>query len=243
MRGVIDHVDIRPSDFDASQRFYDTVLAVLGKGRTHTEDGFAEWGAFSIHADGQPVTRRLHIGFFAPTHEEVDAFHRAGIEAGYTSDGEPGPRPQYTPSYYGAFLLDPDGNSVEAVYTANERKRGQIDHLWLRVANVEASTRFYETIAPFAGFEVRRHSADHTQLAAPTGSFSVVAGEELTEHVHLAFPARTNATVDAFHAAATAAGYTDHGAPGERAQYHAGYYGAFVLDPDGHNVEVVNHNR
>jgi len=52
-----------------------------------------------------------------------------------------------------------------------------------------------------------------------------------------------NATVRAFHAAAVAAGYTDHGGPGERAIYHPGYYGAFVLDPDGHNVEVVNHNR
>jgi catechol 2,3-dioxygenase-like lactoylglutathione lyase family enzyme len=49
--------------------------------------------------------------------------------------------------------------------------------------------------------------------------------------------------VRAFHAAALAAGYKDHGAPGERAVYHPGYYGAFVLDPDGHNVEVVNHNR
>ena len=65
----------------------------------------------------------------------------------------------------------------------------------------------------------------------------------LTEHVHLAFPAREDATVRAFHAAALAAGYEDHGAPGERAVYHPGYYGAFVLDPDGHNVEVVNHNR
>jgi hypothetical protein len=49
--------------------------------------------------------------------------------------------------------------------------------------------------------------------------------------------------VRAFHAAALAAGYEDHGAPGERPAYHPGYYGAFVLDPDGHNVEVVNHNR
>ena len=54
---------------------------------------------------------------------------------------------------------------------------------------------------------------------------------------------REDATVRAFHAAAIAAGYEDNGAPGERAVYHPGYYGAFVLDPDGHNVEVVNHNR
>ena len=64
-----------------------------------------------------------------------------------------------------------------------------------------------------------------------------------TRNVHRAFPTTENGTVDAFHAAATAAGYRDNGAPGERPVYHTGYYGAFVLDPDGHNVEVVNHNR
>jgi catechol 2,3-dioxygenase-like lactoylglutathione lyase family enzyme len=64
-----------------------------------------------------------------------------------------------------------------------------------------------------------------------------------TEHVHMAFGASDDATVDAFHQAATEAGYHDNGPPGERAVYHPGYYGAFVLDPDGNNVEVVNHNR
>jgi len=76
------------------------------------------------------------------------------------------------------------------------------------------------------------------QLSGPDYSFSLVRDDRpLTEHVHLAFPAREDATVRAFHAAALAAGYENHGAPGERAVYHPGYYGAFVLDPDGHNVE------
>jgi catechol 2,3-dioxygenase-like lactoylglutathione lyase family enzyme len=64
-----------------------------------------------------------------------------------------------------------------------------------------------------------------------------------TEHVHLAFPVGENAAVDAFHRDLTGAGYMDNGAPGERAIYHSGYYGAFVLDPDGNNVELANHNR
>jgi catechol 2,3-dioxygenase-like lactoylglutathione lyase family enzyme len=80
-------------------------------------------------------------------------------------------------------------------------------------------------------------------FACVSGSFSVLAGEEPTEHLHLAFPATDNATVDRFHRDATAAGYRDNGPPGERAIYHEGYYGAYVLDPDGNNVEVVNHNR
>ena len=72
--------------------------------------------------------------------------------------------------------------------------------------------------------------------------FSVVAGEP-TERVHLAFPAAANESVEEFHRALVAAGYRDNGEPGERPIYHAGYYGAFVLDPDGNNVELVNHNR
>ena len=73
-------------------------------------------------------------------------------------------------------------------------------------------------------------------------SFSYVLGDEPTEHVHIAFPAQDNAAVDEFHRVLVAAGYRDNGAPGER-RYHTGYYGAFVLDPDGNNVEAVCHNR
>jgi catechol 2,3-dioxygenase-like lactoylglutathione lyase family enzyme len=70
----------------------------------------------------------------------------------------------------------------------------------------------------------------------------VVAGGP-TENVHLAFAAPDRETVDGFHRVATAAGYRDNGPPGERAVYHPGYYAAFVLDPDGHNVEAVFHDR
>ena len=80
------------------------------------------------------------------------------------------------------------------------------------------------------------------QFVGESGSFSLVAGDP-TENVHMAFPAARNETVDAFHRAALEAGYRDHGPPGERPVYHPGYYGAYVLDADGNNVEVVNHNR
>jgi catechol 2,3-dioxygenase-like lactoylglutathione lyase family enzyme len=73
-------------------------------------------------------------------------------------------------------------------------------------------------------------------------TFSLVTGTP-TLNAHVAFPADDDATVDAFHAAAVGAGYRDNGEPGERSLYHPGYYSAFVLDPDGNNVEVVNHNR
>ena len=108
----------------------------------------------------------------------------------------------------------------------------------------QASRRFYATIAPHARLRLTRDEPDRVQFSGADYSFSLVRDERpATEHVHLAFPTRDDATVRAFHAAALAAGYADNGAPGERAVYHPGYYGAFVLDPDGHNVEVVNHNR
>jgi catechol 2,3-dioxygenase-like lactoylglutathione lyase family enzyme len=81
------------------------------------------------------------------------------------------------------------------------------------------------------------------QFVGEGATCSFIDGRPLTEHVHLAFPASDDATVDAFHRAALAAGCRDNGGPGERAVYHPGYYGAFVIDPAGHNVEVVNHNR
>lgn len=243
---MFDHVTIRVADRAASERFYDTVLATLGLERTHASAEFVEWGDFGLAAATaeKPATARLHVAFTAGSREAVDAFWRAGVEAGYASDGEPGPRPRYSASYYGGFLLDPDGNSAEAVHHDEVALRGMVDHLWIRVADVAAATRFYELAAPHAGYELRRRAADpeRTQFARPTGSVSVVHDGEPTRNLHVAFPG-TNAQVDAFHAALVAAGHRSNGPPGERPAYHAGYYAAFVLDPDGNNVELVAHNR
>jgi catechol 2,3-dioxygenase-like lactoylglutathione lyase family enzyme len=247
---VFDHVTIRVPDRAASEAFYGLVLGTLGIGISVRSTSYVEWDDFALAlADvgtsmmaAKPSTRRLHIAFVAPSRGHVDAFWRAGTEAGYRDNGAPGLRPEYRDDYYGAFLLDPDGNSAEAVHHSALRRDGWVDHLWMRVADIEASQLFYETIAPIAGFRVRRVSADRAQITGITGSFSIVAGEP-TEEMHLAFQATDNATVDAFHRAAIAAGYRDNGAPGVRAIYHAGYYSAFVLDPDGNNVELVHHNR
>src|SRR4051812_42368773 len=205
-----------------------TVLDIPRSG----DETYAEWEDLSIVFDDGPVAERLHIAFYAPTRELVDAFHQAGVDAGFRSDGEPGPR-DYTPSYYGAFLLDPDGHSVEAVHLEENRRQGHVDHLWLRTPDASAIAAFYESVAPVMGFEVDRKSPEHTHVHTAGGSFSYIEGEPQTKHVHIAFPAPDNATVEAFHAAAVAAGYADNGGPGERPQYHPGYYGAFVLDPDG----------
>jgi catechol 2,3-dioxygenase-like lactoylglutathione lyase family enzyme len=236
---VFDHITIRASDRRASEQFYDAVLPVVG-----LEKSFAEWGDYSLvqaTADS-PATKRLHIAFFAPSRDVVDEFWRVGRDAGYQNDGAPGLRPEYSDDYYGAFLLDPDRNSVEAVTHGGAKSSGAIDHVWIRVADLAVAKSFYETIAPHAGLRIGTETPERVQFRGESGSLSLVRGKP-TQHLHLAFPADRNATVDAFHRAATAAGYRDNGAPGERPVYHEGYYGAFVLDPDGNNVEVVNHNR
>ncbi len=246
--GVFDHVEIVVSDLTASERFYRTVLGTLGIKPVHADSELVDWDEFGIVAtDGEhALSSGLHVAFWAPTRELVHAFWQAGVDAGHRDDGAPGPRPEYGPDYYGGFLRDPEGNSVEAIHSerANPVQPGRIDHLWIRVADLAAAKRFYATIAPHAGIRLGDDTPERVQFTGADGSFSLLDdGGPVTEHVHLAFPAGDDATVRAFHAAALAAGYEDHGGPGERPAYHPGYYGAFVLDPDGHNVEVVNHNR
>jgi catechol 2,3-dioxygenase-like lactoylglutathione lyase family enzyme len=220
--GMFDHVAIAVTDLAASERFYRTVLAALGAEPCHADAELVEWEDWDIGVTDRehPVARGLHVAFRAPSPEAVDAF--------------------------GGVLLDPDGHSVEAVHADRERAvpAGCIDHLWIRVRDPAASRRFYTTIAPHAGLRVGLDEPGHVEMVGEDFSLSLIADDRApTENVHIAFPARDDATVRAFHAAALAAGYEDNGAPGERAVYHPGYYGAFVLDPDGHNVEVVNHNR
>ena len=113
-----------------------------------------------------------------------------------------------------------------------------IDHVHLIVADVERSRRFYEAVLGVLGIPVQTGGdylqADELYISEPVAAWSRIS------HVHLAFQAPDRPAVDRFHAAALAAGGTDNGAPGERS-YHPGYYGAFVLDPDGNNIETVFH--
>ena len=241
---MFDHVTIRVADREASEAFYDSVLRTLAIEQSYRTNTFSTWQEFIITgADpDHPPTNRLHVGFVAPSRDHVDEFWRIGTEAGYRDDGPPGPRPQYSPDYYAAFLLDPDGHSAEAVHDSGASRRGAIDHLWIRVADVAQAKAFYETIAPHAGLRTGTDTPDRVQFVGADGSFSLVRGTP-TEHLHLAFPTLENAVVDRFHEAAVAAGYASNGDPGERPRYHPGYYAAFVFDPDGNNIEVVNHNR
>ena len=114
---MIDHVTLRVSDFHASKVFYETVLAPLGYAEpwSDEEQRAADWGDLSISQDDQPLSENVHIGFAARNRAEVDEFHRVALAAGYRDNGPPGER-KYHKGYYAAFVLDPDGNNVEAVF-------------------------------------------------------------------------------------------------------------------------------
>jgi catechol 2,3-dioxygenase-like lactoylglutathione lyase family enzyme len=117
-----------------------------------------------------------------------------------------------------------------------------VDHLTLRVRDLEASRRFYAAaLAPWGG----RESKDDWGISfGPPGSEDVAIAEgEPSGPIHLALSAPDRETVDRFYDAALSGGGRDNGPPGERPQYHPGYYAAYVLDPDGNNVEAVFHGR
>jgi catechol 2,3-dioxygenase-like lactoylglutathione lyase family enzyme len=239
---MFDHVAIRASDRARSEQLYRPALAALELEPTRCEEQLVAWQDFTIAAaqPQRPATRHLHVAFAAHGRAAVDAFWHAGLRAGAVSDGEPGERAIYTPAYYGAFLLDPDGNSFEAVSHEDVRRGGIIDHLWIGVRDLDASSGFYETIAPHTGLREGRRWEAGRQFRGAWATFSLVAdGRRATENLHVAFPAPDRATVHDFYEAAIAAGCRDNGPPGER----PGCYAAFVLDPDGNNIESVLHEQ
>lgn len=174
-------VAIRASDLEASRRFYDAVLPTLGLG-----PGEGELVVVQATPE-QPVTRGLHVGLAAASTEQVDAFWQAGVDAGFRSDGDPGPRPQYLPDYYGGFLLDPDGNSIEAAIHGRIRPVGAIDHLRVRVRNGPLTSRFLQATAAQAGdgdepgFRLVDSTPELDRFRGPAGgSISVSEGPEYT---------------------------------------------------------------
>ncbi|KAL1409375.1 hypothetical protein Q8F55_003358 [Vanrija albida] len=127
---MLDHIGIQVSDYPAAKAFYTAALKPLGSAlimeipTEHTGGA----GVAGFGKDGQPAfwisdakkraagSNDAHVAFAAASTAEVDAFYAAAIEAGAECNGKPGPRPQYHPGYYGAFVTDADGNNVEAVF-------------------------------------------------------------------------------------------------------------------------------
>jgi catechol 2,3-dioxygenase-like lactoylglutathione lyase family enzyme len=119
---MYDHVGLRVGDLDISMRFYQAALAPLGHLPGPRGEGYAGLGpagapALWLHRSAGSGGSGVHVAFQANDRAAVDRFYRAGLESGGRDNGPPGVRSDYGPSYYAAFLLDPDGNNVEAVCT------------------------------------------------------------------------------------------------------------------------------
>ena len=117
-----DHIGLRVADLDASVRFYTAALAPLGFelcSRDASGAGFGPKGAPALwlHLHQGKAGTGAHVAFRARDHGAIEKFHAAGLKAGGRDNGGAGPRADYSPTYYAAFLIDPDGNNVEAVCT------------------------------------------------------------------------------------------------------------------------------
>ena len=116
---LIDHVHLRVSDLETSRRFYGAALGALGL-EVRAGEGFFSADELWVTDDAEP-TARLHLAFQADRPEAVQRFHEAALRAGGRDNGPPGER-AYHPGYYAAYVLDPDGNNVEAVYHGPYRR-------------------------------------------------------------------------------------------------------------------------
>tara|TARA_R110000787_G_scaffold147371_1_gene261102 strand:+ start:1027 stop:1413 length:387 start_codon:yes stop_codon:yes gene_type:complete len=127
-----------------------------------------------------------------------------------------------------------------------------IDHLGITVSNIESSTAFYVKTLGAIGYVLRKDSTNtvsfgvrqgHGKSTDPGGDFWLSHGRPMIPRTHIAFGAESRVAVDAFFAAGVAAGGIEHGKPKLRPRYHPDYYAAYLLDPDGYNIEAVCHAK
>ena len=173
---MFDHITLRVADLPAATSAFTAVLDQLEIEQTASTPSFSVWGNFALTEtdDEHPIARRVHVAFIAPTTTHVERFGHAGIKAGFTDDGPAGPRPDYAVDYYAAFLKDSAGNSFEAVYRDGERPSGNIDHVAIRVHDLDVSTAFYSTIGGAAGLTIRRQIADRTAFSVGASDGSLL---------------------------------------------------------------------
>jgi catechol 2,3-dioxygenase-like lactoylglutathione lyase family enzyme len=126
----ISHVSVGVNDVRRAKRFYDPLMKLLGLSIRQADNESVDYGnealVFSLETptDGRPATagNGVHIAFWAPDRQTVDRFHREALELGGRDAGKPGLRPQYSDTYYGAFVFDLDGNKIEAVTEVEEQE-------------------------------------------------------------------------------------------------------------------------
>ena len=128
---LVDHINLRVADIEASKRFYRAAFAAVGRSIESEDEHHINSGELYVSAaDGAPVTTGLHLAFQAADREAVQRFHADAIAAGGTDNGGPGIREIYSPTYYGAFVLDPEGNNIEAVVHEGHHRSAPAVEVW-----------------------------------------------------------------------------------------------------------------
>ena len=255
----VDHASVGVADLAASMRFYDAALAPLGARRRFRDGDYVAWGTgavnghFAVSRRPYPMPQNAaHTCFAAGSREEVAAFHAAALAAGGTDNGQPGYRPQYSEDYYGAYVLDPDGNHLGVVArlkpeSASTPRARIIDHLSIGTDDLPESSRFYDALLAPLGVRRLRTRPDYvmygTELHDTTFILAepddLAAGTLPQPGFHACFSADSRESASRFHAAGLRAGARDNGAPGHRPDYAIDYWGAFLIDPWGNRIGVV----
>jgi catechol 2,3-dioxygenase-like lactoylglutathione lyase family enzyme len=210
---VFDHVTLRVPDLAAAEERFQTLLDPLAFDESLRTRNLAMWDDFNVSA-----TDREHN-----VTRRAQIMFAASTDSAAADFADAARTAGLTEDEDGAFA-DERGNRF-SVLVRTPRHPGTVARVTLQVADLAASTRFYTAI----GIDLER-----TMLRLAEG--------EPTAGLHLAFPG-DDAAVRHFFSAGVAGGGRANGGPGERAVYHPGYYAAYVLDPDGNNIEVVNHHR
>ncbi|MEM1275208.1 MAG: VOC family protein [Pseudomonadota bacterium] len=274
------HMTLGSNDLGKAARFYDAVMPILNHARAPISlDGFLAYapitGVSSGAATGQQTAGRIspflcvcrpydgqpanqgngfHIAWAAADKAAVEAFHAAALAHGGTDEGAPGPRPQYSADYFAAYIRDPDGNKLQAVFYEDGRQTGPggtiLSHVTLPVDDLAAGLAFYEPV--FASVGVTRHPSGETPgedyafshngadlpvvyVQRPFDGKSAAPGNGQ----HVSFFAATSAEVDQFYQTAIRLGARDEGPPGLRPAYTQPYYAAYIRDPWGTKIQAL----
>ncbi|MEM9605216.1 MAG: VOC family protein [Pseudomonadota bacterium] len=278
---MIMHMTLGSNDLERAATFYDAVMPVLNHARAPIglanflayasvsgESSGADTGQIEATGriapflcvcqpyDGQPASRGngFHIAWVAADKSAVDLFHATALAKGGSDEGAPGHRPRYSEDYYAAYVRDPDGNKLQAVFYERGRAAGPggsiLSHVTLPFDDLQAGLAFYEPV--FATLGISRAPGNETP--GEDYAFSRGGAELPVAYVqrpfdgepaargngqHVSFFAETSAQVDRFFDTALALGAEDDGPPGNRPAYTQPYYAAYVRDPAGTKIQAV----
>lgn len=274
---MIMHMTLGSNDLERASAFYDAVMPVLNHARAPISlDGFLAYAPISDldsrqsdstgritpflcvcrPYDGQAASpgNGFHIAWVASDKAAVEAFHAVALAHGGADEGAPGYRAHYSADYFAAYIRDPDGNKLQAVFYENGRRAGKggavLSHVTLPFDDLQAGLAFYEPVFATLGLSRLRSSESPGEDYAfsrdgvdlPVAYVQRPFDGQAAAHgngQHVSFFAETSAQVDQFFEAALSHGATDDGAPGPRPAYTQPYYAAYIRAPSGTKIQAV----